>query len=130
MRADHDVHPVVMTALAYRRACLHAKPFLAEVLDSPYDLNQAAKPEGGVGVYIACNATGAVDYVGSVHRPNDPEGAARRVAEHLYDPGRHRSWRFVWWIPMHASASMASVRKAEGMVGALLRPTRNLRLPA
>lgn len=130
MRPDIDIHPVVMTALAYRRACLHAKPFLAEVLDSPFDLNQVARPEGGVGVYIACGATGAVDYVGSVHRPNDPDGAARRVAEHLCDPKRHRSWRYVWWIRMHTCASMATVRKAEGMVGAMLRPIRNLRLPA
>lgn len=130
MGSGLDIHPVVMTALAYRRACGHANPFLSEVLDRPFDLNQGVRLEGGVGVYIACNTTGAVDYVGSVHRPTDPEGAARRVAEHLYDPERHRSWRYVWWIPMHASATMATVRKAEGMVGAMLRPSRNLRLPA
>lgn len=122
--------PLAMSVMAYRRACCFAKPYFAEVVDRPFDLNLEARPVGGVGVYIACNIQGDVDYVGSVYRLGDPEGAARRLAEHLRDPKRHRTWRFVWWIPMHASAPLTYVRRTEGLVGAMLRPTRNLRLPA
>lgn len=76
-------------------------------------------------VYIVCDRTGRVRYVGStVGRP-----ARHRLAEHLTDDERTRDWHDAWVIPLRASTPPARVRYIEGRVGRYLRPVDTRRLP-
>jgi hypothetical protein len=76
-------------------------------------------------VYIVCDRTGRVRYVGStVGRP-----ARKRLAEHLGDVDRTREWHEAWIIPLRESASEAAVRTLEGQVGRFLRPLDSRCLP-
>ncbi len=76
-------------------------------------------------VYIVCDRSGQVRYVGStVGRP-----ARARLAEHLGDTHRTREWHEVWLIPLRASTSAAAVRYIEGQVGRFLRPRDSRHLP-
>jgi hypothetical protein len=76
-------------------------------------------------VYVVCDRTGKVRYVGStVGRP-----ARARLAEHLGDTHRTREWHEVWVIPLRASTPTAAVRHIEGQVGRFLRPSDSRHLP-
>lgn len=123
--------PAKMSKETYRIACMAAKPRLAQLIDFPCDLNGAIHVDaGGVGVYVACGADMRVSYVGSVRRPTNPTGLVDRIEEHRNkDPERRQAWRYVWFVPMHARASLAEVRRAETRIGTLLRPPMTKRLP-
>ena len=76
-------------------------------------------------VYIVCDRTGRVRYVGStIGRP-----ARCRLAEHLVDNWRTRDWHEAWVIPLRSATTPARVRGVEGMVGRYLRPCDNGWLP-
>jgi hypothetical protein len=77
-------------------------------------------------VYIVCDITGRVVYVGStIGRP-----ARVRLSEHLADYHRTRCWAQVWVVPLRASVIPAEVRRIEGRIGRYLRPTHNGALPS
>jgi hypothetical protein len=76
-------------------------------------------------VYVICDRTGAVRYVGSAAgRP-----AWARIAEHLDDVDRTREWHEAWIIPLRASTPEEMVRVIEGKVGRFLRPRDSRYLP-
>jgi hypothetical protein len=76
-------------------------------------------------VYVICDRTGAIRYVGStVGRP-----ARARIVEHLNDVNRTREWHEVWVIPLRASTPEVMVRAIEGRVGRFLRPCDSHCLP-
>ena len=73
-------------------------------------------------VYVA-GVDGAALYVGSTTR-----GVTARVREHV----RHRTragWEELWVIPLREGLTTARVLLAEERVGAIVRPTENLRRP-
>jgi len=77
-------------------------------------------------IYVVCDRTGKVRYVGSTTgRP-----ARARLAEHLVDVDRTRDWHEAWVIPLRAATPVVTVRAIEGRVGRFLRPTDNRCLPA
>lgn len=77
-------------------------------------------------VYVVCDVSGAILYVGSTcGRP-----ARHRLAEHLADRWRTRRWHEAWVIPLRAATPPMEVRHVEGRVGRYLRPTQNGSLPA
>lgn len=76
-------------------------------------------------VYIVCDRTGGVRYVGSTAgRPG-----WERIIEHLNDVGRTREWHEAWIIPLRASTPEGVVRTIEGKVGRFLRPSDTRHLP-
>jgi hypothetical protein len=76
-------------------------------------------------VYIICDRTGAIRYVGSTAgRP-----ARARIIEHLNDVDRTREWHEAWVIPLRASTPEEMVRGIEGRVGRFLRPRDSHCLP-
>ncbi len=76
-------------------------------------------------VYIICDRTGAVRYVGSTVG----RSARVRIAEHLDDLHRTREWHEAWIIPLRASTPEPVVRAIEGRVGRFLRPRDSRYLP-
>lgn len=76
-------------------------------------------------VYVVCDRTGKVRYVGSTAgRP-----ARARLTEHLGDVERTREWHEAWIIPLRAKTPETVVRLIEGRVGRFLRPSDNRCLP-
>ena len=76
-------------------------------------------------VYVICDRTGTVRYVGSTAG----RSAHARIAEHLNDAEKTREWHEAWVIPLRASTPKPMVRAVEGNVGRFLRPRDSCYLP-
>lgn len=113
-----------MSPEQYRAAAALAGTALLRPRSRP-QLVQAMTGTEAHAVYVACDRTGRVRYVGStIGRP-----AKARVAEHLADPERTREWHQAWVIPLRASTPGPVVRSIEGRVGRFLRPSDTRCLP-
>ncbi len=87
---------------------------------------------GGVGVYVAQVSSGADVYVGSVHRPHNMDGIAQRIREHqAADVGAvgSRRWTGIHVFALGDTSPEIEVRMLEGVVGRIIAPTQNRRLP-
>jgi len=114
-----------MDVVRYRAAAALAGEAVLRLRPRPYPVGAIPGGERNA-VYIVCDVTGAVRYVGSTcGRP-----ARHRLAEHLADRWRTRRWHEVWVIPISASASPEEVRRAEGRIGRYLHPPETRSLPA
>ncbi len=108
----------------YRAAAALAGEALLRPRPVPQPVDAVTGTEGNA-VYIVCDRTGRVRYVGStIGRP-----ARARLAEHIADGARTRAWHEVWVIPLRATTVPAVVRNIEGRVGRYLRPTDTRCLP-
>jgi hypothetical protein len=108
----------------YRAAAALAGTALLRPRARPLPVDRVTGNERNA-VYIVCDRTGQVRYVGSTAgRP-----ARARLAEHLGDTYRTREWHEAWVIPLRASTSIAVVRHIEGQVGRFLRPSDTRHLP-
>lgn len=108
----------------YRAAAALAGPALLRPRASPEPVNRLTGGERNA-VYVICDRTGVVRYVGSTAgRP-----ARARIAEHLGDMERTREWHEAWIIPLRASTPEKMVRAIEGRVGRFLRPRDSRCLP-
>lgn len=76
-------------------------------------------------VYIICDRTGVVRYVGSTVG----RSARERIAQHLADVDRTREWHEAWVIPLRGPTPKEIVRMIEGRVGRYLRPRDTHSLP-
>jgi hypothetical protein len=113
-----------MLADRYRAAAGLAGTALLRPRARPQPVDRVTGSERNA-VYVICDRTGQVRYVGStVGRP-----AKARLAEHLGDTHRTREWHEVWVIPLRASTPAAVVRHIEGQVGRFLRPSDSRYLP-
>jgi hypothetical protein len=86
----------------------------------PMDANPA--------VYVAIGIDGRCCYVGSVARQGET-GLADRIAAHLRQPHKARTWQEVWVLPLLPGTPRSEVRRIEGVVGAHLGPKGSVRLP-
>ena len=113
MRAERYRAAAALAGPALLRSRLRAEPVQAM---TGTELNA---------VYVVCDRTGRVRYVGSTTgRP-----ARSRVAEHLGDVERTREWHEAWVIPLRRTTPEALVRTIEGRVGRFLRPSDTRSLP-
>lgn len=116
-----------MNAAVYRQVARYAGRHLSYVRPFPVPAVTPFPVRVANAVYVATDAAAHVVYVGSVARAAG--GVAARVAEHLADACKRRTWRHVWVIPLRADTSIEEVRRIEGVVGAHLSPTGNRSLP-
>lgn len=113
-----------MRADQYRAAAALAGAALLRLRARPQPVHRVTGNERNA-VYMVCDRTGQVRYVGStVGRP-----AKARLAEHLGDTYRTREWHEVWVIPLRAVTPAPVVRHVEGQVGRFLRPSDTRHLP-
>jgi hypothetical protein len=89
-----------------------------------YDLSEEL-PTAEAAVYVGLSRSGAVEYVGSVHRPGSPHALNARLAEH-YATER---WASVVVFPIKPDTPGGTVRVLEGAVGEVVWPRQNRRLP-
>ncbi len=108
----------------YRSAAALAGPHLLRARAVPQPVGAVLGAERNA-VYVVCDRSGVVRYVGSTVG----RAARARLAEHLADSYRTRLWHEVWVIPLRASTPAAAVRGTEGRVGRYLRPTDTRCLP-
>ena len=114
----------MMQADRYRAAAALAATSLLRPRIQPQPVHRVTGSERNA-VYVVCDRTGRVRYVGStIGRP-----ARARLAEHLGDVDRTREWHEAWVIPLRASTPEAVVRAIEGRVGRFLRPSDSQSLP-
>jgi hypothetical protein len=108
----------------YRAAAALAGPALLRLRPGPQPVEHVTGSERNA-VYVVCDRTGRVRYVGStIGRP-----ARHRIAEHLADARRVRAWHEAWVVPLRATTPQATVRAIEGRVGRFLRPADTRCLP-
>jgi hypothetical protein len=108
----------------YRAAAALADATLLRLRTRPELIDRVTGGECNA-VYVICDRTGAIRYVGSTAgRP-----ARARIAEHLDDVDRTREWHEAWIIPLRASTPEEVVRAIEGRVGRFLRPRDSRCLP-
>jgi hypothetical protein len=118
-----------VTPELYRICARYAGDHLLRLDETAYAIGLGATvPEYSCAIYIAVDATGKVDYVGSVDRAGE-RGAERRLTEHLRSNVRLRTWDILRLIPLQPGTPHDVVLRIEGRVGAHLNPTRNQRLP-
>lgn len=86
-------------------------------------------PDGGCAVYIICDGLGRVQYVGSVCRPDNADGVARRLSEHLRNRLKRQTWQSAAVLWLRSETPLEVVRSVEGAVGSDLLPLGNRRLP-
>lgn len=98
-------------------------------LPAPVSCHGSIAVVGGSAVYVVCTEWDEVLYVGSVHRPLDARGIARRLSEHMRDPLKRMHWGRLWLLPIKEDADLTWVRAYEGLVGTELAPGWNERLP-
>lgn len=116
-----------MTSDAYHAAWGTAAKFAAAPHAREYTITRGlpdALPDFRNAIYIACDAGGAVTYVGSSIRP-----VRRRLGEHFRDRERAATWKTLWVLPLEEDLPAPLVRLCEARVGRMLKPHRTRRLP-
>ena len=118
-----------MSPATYHSLVNIAGEWALKALPHRLDIINGCAPSFSVAIYIAMNAVGDVDYVGSVVRPGNDHALRDRIREHLHDRRRATRWTHLYVIPLVPEIPAATVRHLEGEVGTILRPSRNRRLP-
>jgi hypothetical protein len=124
---------VLLTPGSYFQLALLAGTDLAIALPDPFLFDRVIPSlpiPVSVGVYVAFDQSWRAVYVGSVTRPANPRGLEARVNEHLREHRKSFSWRGAWVLPLRPTMSHAEVRRLEGRIGRLLRPSMSRRLPS
>ncbi|MER5336763.1 hypothetical protein [Micromonospora sp. NPDC002717] len=80
------------------------------------------------GVYLAADRDNWIRYVGSAIRSGS-DSVGDRIGEHMRC-GRADGWTRLMLVPLRADLSVDRVRRIEGVIGRVLRPMDNHRLPA
>jgi hypothetical protein len=113
----------------YNAIASYAGAWLTEQIPRPRPVDEVEDLPVSSGVYVICDALERVCYVGSICRPGQIRGLARRLREHLQEPLKRMTWHTVWVVPLRDDTPVDVVRRVEGAVGSDLRPTRCHRLP-
>lgn len=113
-----------MTEDLYWSACAFAGRWLAIARPWPEPAGSRMGTTSMKGIYIVCDWSGAVLYVGSTTC-----GVKARVVQHMHDVDRTLGWASVWVIPLLDSTPLATVRRIEGLIGRSLRPSKSRALP-
>jgi hypothetical protein len=108
----------------YAAAASFARPWLDRLRPVPERAGAAHRCPNRKAIYIVCDYTGAVAYVGSTCR-----GVALRLSEHMAHD-KSRGWSEVWTIPLLDTTPPKRVRHVEGLIGRYLTPTSSRALPA
>lgn len=83
-----------------------------------------ALPTARTAIYITEKRNGRTAYVGQTR-----QGASKRLAQHVRQWHRARTWAWVWIVPVLGSAPDDDLDRIEGRIGAWLRPVDCRRLP-
>lgn len=113
-----------MTDERYREVAELAGPWRQGVYARPIPMEQIRRLRSAVGIYVACDGGGQVQYVGSAARPGAATGVADRVREHR--SLRRGIWRDLWVIPLRDDTPRAVVHGIEGQIRDVLRPRQNV----
>jgi hypothetical protein len=113
-----------MRRAAYDGLAAIMEPWLAD--STPRLFRPARPPRRSVAVYVGLVGADVVAYVGSVRRPGDPDALAARLREHRAVD----RWNWIIVFPLRDDTPKPVVLEFEGVVGHLLLPTQNQRLPA
>lgn len=113
-----------MTPQTYAAAVSFARPWLDRPRPLPERAGAGHRCTNRKAVYIVCDYTGSVVYVGSTCR-----GVALRVAEHLAHAVKTKGWSEVWTVPLLDATPTDRVRFIEGLIGRYLGPTATRILP-
>ena len=114
-----------MDTVTYRAAAALAGAALLRERKQPQPVHSVTGAERNA-IYIVCDITGKVLYVGSTVA----RAAHMRLAEHLGDKTRTRYWAWAWVVPLRADVTPFEVRYIEGRIGRYLRPSQNVVLPS
>lgn len=77
-------------------------------------------------IYLALSASGNLDYIGKVDRPNH-NATGRRLSEHMrLSPRKRHAWRWLWVVPLTADITEAQVRALERALIIRHRPPGNV----
>jgi hypothetical protein len=114
----------------YWVACSLAGEWRRGYLPDGVNLLSAAPPFPRVrrGVYIACDRTGRIVYVGKVTRA-DARAVRARVFEHVRDDKKAYLWATIHVVPLRDDTPTEVVAHLEGVIGRRLMPATNRRLP-
>jgi hypothetical protein len=108
----------------YRGAAALAGGWRRGLYPRPIPLERLRRLRVGVGIYMVCDGSGRLAYVGSAVRPESSAGVADRVFQHSLS--RRGSWREVWVIPLRDDTPRRVVLGIEGQIRDLLAPPQNI----
>ncbi|HEX6036417.1 hypothetical protein [Longimicrobium sp.] len=108
----------------YRGAAALAGGWRRGLYPRAIPLERLRRLRAGVGIYMACDGSGRLAYVGSAVRPESRAGVADRVFQHGVP--RRGSWREVWVIPLRDDTPRRVVLGIEGQIRDLLAPPQNI----
>ncbi len=117
-----------MNRATYRALAAYAGSALAQPCPWPVTATTPFQMEANPAVYLAVDIDDRCCYVGSVARQGGT-GLADRIAAHLRQPHKARTWQEVWVLPLLPGTPRSEVRRIEGVVGAHLGPKGSVRLP-
>ena len=114
-----------MNADSYREVARLARDWVRGLFPRPIRAPDISRIRAGVGLYLACQAGGQLHYIGSVVRPNDSRGIAKRISQH---PRKVRAkWWLLWVLPLRDDTPRNVVLSIEGQAIDLLNPPGNRR---
>jgi hypothetical protein len=116
-----------MDRAKYLVAASFAEPWLIGARPIPERAGVEHQCSARKAVYIVCDYSGAVVYVGSTSRYF--YATARRLSEHLRGP-KCDGWSTVWTVPLREETPSDQVLRIEALIGRYLRPRENRRLPS
>lgn len=111
----------------YQQVWRDARGWAKEPIPAPVPPTRLTEFPGGVGVYVACDPMGNVQYVGSVLRPHDDLGVVHRIQAHPVD--RWKEWYWFWFVPLADDTPLWIVRAVEAHAIARLTPIQNRSRP-
>jgi hypothetical protein len=114
----------------YWVACTLAGEWRRGYLPEPVNLLSAGPsfPHVNKAVYVACDRSGNVVYVGKVSRRGRAAVAAR-VSEHVRSPDKAGIWAHLYVVPLRTDTPPEIVLELEGTIGRRLTPSGSRRLP-
>lgn len=118
-----------MKRMVYLALAEIADDRLLHAMPRPVRPAPEAMPALCCAVYAAEDDAGKVCYVGSVYRPNDPQGLASHVGEYLRDDPRTGKWHRVYVLPLRPDLDESEVRSLGGEVAGWLLPYDRERWP-
>ncbi len=113
-----------MNEREYRRAAALAGGWRRGPYPRAIPMERLRRLRAGVGIYMACDGSGRLSYVGSAVRPESTAGVADRVFQH--ELARRGSWREVWVIPLRDDTPRRVALGIEGQIRDLLAPPQNI----
>jgi hypothetical protein len=116
-----------MTRDLYWTACTVAGPWRRGHRPRGVNLRSAAPkfPLVRKAVYVVCDSTGTVAYVGKVTRASDSLAVAARVREHVIEPTKATTWSHLYVVPLRVDTPGVVVDYVEASLIELLEPYQN-----